>query len=238
MTRKEYDYYSEKDSQYLKKAKLFYGLFIAIFLLLIVLMFIYQIVTYFLTLGIIAFIMTLLYKFFFNEFIYYVRKVNDLKRVALMKTFDVFNDTLEYFNEDTYKNLFDDDFIIVHKNDVYILALKQIDDNINLLGIAVYFIDSKTEEVCPSTREISNELTAYASNKSLIKVILLVGDKFTEEEIDSLKYDSAVHHNTVVIGLEKSSSTLIYNYFLNGEDVDVFLGNLFNVDLKRIETEE
>jgi len=140
MTRKEYDYYSEKDSQYLKKAKLFYGLFIAIFLLLIVLMFIYQIVTYFLTLGIIAFIMTLLYKFFFNEFIYYVRKVNDLKRVALMKTFDVFNDTLEYFNEDTYKNLFDDDFIIVHKNDVYILALKQIDDNINLLGIAVYFI--------------------------------------------------------------------------------------------------
>ena len=238
MTKKEYDYYSKKDSQYLKKAKLLSGLFITIFFLLIVLMFVYQIITYFVTLVIIIFIMTLLYKFFFYEYIYYMRKVNDLKRVTLMKTFDVFDDTLEYFNDDAYKNFFDDDFTIFHKNDVYFLVLKQIEDNINSLGIAVYFLDKKTDEICPTPRDLSNEMSAYTPNASIIKVVLLVKNEFTEKELESLKYDSAVHHNTVVIGLEKSSSTLIYNYFLNGADVDAFLGELFNVDLKRNETEE
>lgn len=238
MTKKEFDYYSEKDSRYLKKAKTLYGLFITIFLLLVVLMFFYQIYSYFVTIVLIFFVMTLLYKFFFYDYIYYVRKVNDLRRVELMKTFDLYDDVLHYFNEDVYKNLYDDDFTIIHKNDVYVLAIKQMEDNLHSLGIAVYFLDNKTEEVCPSTRELSNEITGYTADTSIIKVILLVSDKFTDEELELLKYDSAVHHNTVVLGLEKQSSSLIYNYFLNGDQVDAFLSELFKVDLKRIEQED
>ena len=78
MTKEDYIYFSEKDSKYLNKARLFYILFIAIFLSLIAFMFIYQIYSYFVTMLIIFFIMTLFYRFVFYEYIYYVRKHNDL----------------------------------------------------------------------------------------------------------------------------------------------------------------
>ncbi len=235
MTKDDFNYYSEKDAKYHKKAKLLYLLFIVIFIVLIVLMFIYQIYTYFVTMAIIFFIMAILYKFVFYEYIYFIRKFDDLKRVKLMKKFNVTDEVIEYFANNPFKQLYDSDFSILQKNNVYTLAVKKIEESIHSVGIAVYLLDNTTDEVNPSTRELSNELSGYTANSSVIKVILLVKDKFNTKELESLEYDSAVHHNTVIIGLEKSTTTLIYNYFLNGNEVDTFLGNLFQLDLTRDE---
>jgi len=233
MTKESYIYFSEKDTNYLNKARLLFGLYIAIFVSLIVLMFIYQIYSYFVTFIIILVIMYFLYRLVFLDYIYYIRKLGDLKRIKLMKRFDLVDDVLEYFSGEIYKQLFDDDFLIIHKNDAYVLAKTELEDSIYALGLAVYNMDNSTDEVCPTTRELSNELTGYIANSSVIKVILLIRDKFEEDELDLLQYDSAIHKNTVVIGIEKSTSQLIYNYFLNGEFVDAYLSELFQVNLVR-----
>jgi len=47
-----------------------------------------------------------------------------------------------------------------------------------------------------------------------------------------------VHNNTVVIGLEKSTSQLTYNYFLNGKEIDEYLSEFFQVNLNRVVDEE
>ncbi len=233
MTKETYNYFSNKELGYFKKAILFYGLFIAIFLGLITLMFFYQIYSYFVTFIIILVIMYFLYRLVFYDFIYYVSKTNDFKRIKLMKKFGITEEVLNYFEGEVFKQLFDDDFVILHKNDVYVLAKSDITDSIHALGLAVYFLDNTTDEISPTTRELSNELSGYIVNSSVVKVILLVKDKFEEDEMEALEYDSAVHKNTVIIGLEKSTSQLIYNYFLNGEQIDAFLGKLFKVDLVR-----
>ena len=238
MTKEIYDYYSEKDQKYLKKARLFYGLFASIFALLVVLMFIYQIYSYFVNIVIIVVIMYFLYKLFFKEFIYYIRNKNDIKRVKLMKMFTINDSVLEFFSGEVFRQLFDYDFTILNKNNVYILARTKIKDSINSLGLAVYLLDEANEEISPTVREISNEMSGYIGNSSCVKVILLIRDKFTNKELDLLKYDSAVHNNTVVIGLEKSTKQLIYNYFLNGEAIDTVLSDLFEVDLTRQENND
>jgi len=233
MTKEIYTYYSEKDSKYLKKAKIFYGLFITIFLLLIVQMFLYQLQSYFINFLLIIIVMFFLYKLVFFEFIFYVRKQNNFKRIELMKIFDINDSVLEFFTGDVYQQLYDYDFTILNKNDVYVLAKTELDNTINSLGLAVYSLDFVSEAVSPSVRELSNELSGYIANASYVKVILLVKDEFTKEELESLKYDSAVHKSTVVIGLEKSTKKLIYNYFLDGNELDVFLTDIFETDLTR-----
>lgn len=233
MTKESYDYYSKKDASFLLKAKLFFGLFITIFILLIVLMFIYQIYSYFVNFVIIVVVMYFLYKLLFFEFIYYVRKQHDFKRIKLMKKFNLNDETIEFFSGEIYKQLYSYNFTILNKNDVYVLAKSSIENSITSLGLAVYLLDNASLEISPSVRDISNELSGYVANASYVKVILLIRDVFTEEELESLKYDSAVHSNTVVIGIEKSTKQLIYNYFLNGEEIDMFLGDLFEVDLTR-----
>ena len=174
MTKESYIYFSEKDLDYLNKAKLLFGLYIAIFVSLIVLMFVYQIYSYFVTFIIVLLIMYLLYRFVFLDYIYYIRKLDNLKRIRLMKRFDLVDDVLEYFSGEIYKQLFDDDFLIIHKNDAYVLAKIELEDSIYALGLAVYNMDNSTDEVCPSTRELSNELTGYIANSSVIKVILSI----------------------------------------------------------------
>ena len=231
MTKESYTYYLEKGENYSKRAKLFYGLYIAILATLVVLMFVYQIHSYFTNLVIIVVVMYFLYKLIFIEFIYYVRKRHDFKRIELMKTFSISDTITEFFSGEIYQKLYDINFDILNKNDVYILAKSELEDSINSLGLAVYLLDNITEAVSPTVRDISNELSGYVANSSYVKVILLVRDKFTSEEFDSLKYDSSVHRNTVVIGLEKATNQLIYNYFLNGETIDLFLSEIFEVDL-------
>jgi len=235
MTKESYFYYSEKPENYLKKARLFYSLFITIFVALIALMFVYQIYSYFVNLIIIALVMYFLYKLVFFDFIYYLRKRSDFKRIELMKKFDINDSVLEFFSGEIYQQLYDYDFTILNKNDVYVLAKSKIENSINSLGLAVYLLDKASEEVAPSTRDLSNELSGYIANASYVKVILLIKDKYTSEELESLKYDSAIHSNTVVIGIEKSTKQLIYNYFLNGDEIDTFLSDIFEVDLKRID---
>ena len=235
MTKEIYTYFSEKDSSYLNKARLFYGLYIMIFISLIVLMFVYQIYSYFVTLMIIIGVMYFLYRLVFFDFIFYIGKRNDFKRIKLMKRFEIVDEVIEYFSDDVYKNLFDDDYVIIHKNDVYVLAKIELEDTIYTLGLAVYQLDKATDEVSPSTREISNELTGYIASSSIIKVILLIKDVFDENELDLLKYDSAIHKNTVVIGIEKSTKQLIYNYFLNGDSLDSYLSVLLQVNVVREE---
>jgi len=233
MTKDSYNYYLNKPEHYLRKARLGFGLFILIFFALIVFMFIYQIYSYFVNLVIIAFIMSFLYKYIFFDFIYYIRKYDDFKRVKLMKKFNINDNVFEFFSGEIYKHLYDYDFTILNKNDVYVIARSEIENSINGLGLVVYLLDNKTEAIAPTTRELSNELSGYLANLSYVKVILLIKDKFTDEELESLEYDSAIHSNTVVIGLEKSTKQLIYNYFLNGNEIDVFLSEIFEIDLTR-----
>ncbi|MCK5761558.1 MAG: hypothetical protein KAH16_01520 [Candidatus Izimaplasma sp.] len=233
MTKESYTYYLEKGTDYSKKAKLFYGLYIAILAVLVGLMFIYQIHSYFTNLVIIVVVMYFLYKLVFIEFIYYVRKRHDFKRIELMKIFNVSDNVVDFFSDEIPKGLYDINFDILSKNEVYILAKSQIENSISSLGLAVYLLDNISDEISPTVRDISNELSGYVANASYVKVILLIRDEFTDEELESLKYDSSVHHNTVVIGLEKSTNHLIYNYFLNGEVINTFLSDIFEVDLTR-----
>jgi hypothetical protein len=123
---------------------------------------------------------------------------------------------------------------LVLKNDVYVLADIPIDNSVFNLGLAVYFNDKETEAVSASPKVLSNELSGYIVKASIIKVILLVSDEFSQGEKDYLKFSAAFHKNTVVIGLEKSKNKLYYNYFLNGEELDEFLGKLFKIDLSLV----
>ena len=235
MTKEAYNYFSQRDSKYLITAKLLFGLFIVIFVSLIVVMFIYQIHSYFVNFVLILIVMYLFYKFVFYDYIYYIRKFNDLKRIKLMKKFELDEEVIEYFDNDVFKHLYDDEFTIIHKNEVYVLALTEIEDSIHSLGIAVYLMENSSQEINPSSRELSNELTGYIADSSIVKVIILVKDKFDEEELDSIEFDAAIHRNTTVIGIEKSTNTLIYNYFLNGEKLDSLMSELFKVNLLREE---
>ncbi len=233
MTKEGYLYYSEKPQDFSKKAKLFTGLYVSIFILLIVLMFIYQIYSYFVNLVLISLVMYFLYKLIFFDFIYYIRKRNDFERIKLMKKFDVNDNVLEFFSGDIHDNLYEYAFDILNKTNVYILAKSDIEDSDLRMGLAVYLVDNESEAITLTTRELSNELSGQLMNASYVKVILLIKEKFNESELEALQYDSAIHHNTVVIGLETATKQLIYNYFLNGEELDVFLSDMFEVDLVR-----
>ena len=233
MTKDSYNYFIEKGTNYLQKARLFYALFVSIFIALFALMFVYQIYSYFVTFIIIIVIMYFLYRLGFMDFIYFVNNYNNIERIKLMKNFDLNDEVLEYFSGEVFKQLYDDDYVILHKNDVYVLARSGMEDSVHDVGVAVYQLDNATSEVSPTTRELSNELSGYLGNTSVIKVCILVRDKFDEDELEALKYDSAIHKNTVVVGIEKATSKLIYNYFLNGKDLDIYLGKLFQVDLVR-----
>ncbi len=130
--------------------------------------------------------MYFLYKLVFFDFIYYLRKRSDFKRIELMKKFDINDSVLEFFSGEIYQQLYDYDFTILNKNDVYVLAKSKIENSISSLGLAVYLLDKASEEVAPSTRDLSNELSGYIANASYVKVILLIKDKYTSEELESL----------------------------------------------------
>jgi len=228
MTKEGYVYYAEKPENFPKKAKLYTGLYCLIFGLLIVLMFIYPIYSYFANLVLIGFVMYFLYKLVFFDFIFYTRKKADFARIELMKKFPINDNVIEFFSGDIYENLYEYNYDILIKTNVYILAKTKIENSILGIGLAVYLCDNENEAIT-----LTNELSGQLANASYVKVILLVKDQFTASELEDLKYDSAIHHNTVVIGLEKSTKQLIYNYFLNGEELDVYLSEMFEVDLVR-----
>ncbi len=233
MTKEGYLYYSEKPENFPKKAKLYTWLYYLIFGLLIVLMFVYPIYSYFANLVLIGFVMYFLYKLVFFDFIFYTRKKDDFERIKLMKIFPVNDHVLEFFSGDIHVNLYEYDYDILIKTNVYLLAKSKIENSILGIGLAVYLKDNENEAITLTTRDLSNELSGQIANASYVKVILIIKDKFNEAELEELKYDSAIHHNTVVIGLEKSTKQLIYNYFLNGEELDVYLSDMFEVDLVR-----
>lgn len=231
MTKEQFDIFTTKTNSFLKKAKLFYALFILIFVILLIGMFFYQVVSLFMTFIMILTIMAMLYQFVFKEYIFYTRKHVEYTRISYHKQFKISDEVVKFFNENAFQNLFDIGYELVLKNDVYVLATKPIDDTPFNIGLAVYFNDNETDAVSASPKVLSNELTGYIIKASIIKVVMLVSDDFSEEEKDYLKYSAAFHKNTVVIGLEKNKNTLYYNYFLNGMGLNDFLGELFKVDL-------
>ena len=232
MTKEQFNNFTSKSDSFLKKAKLFYGLFIFIFIILFIGMFIYQIISFFMTFIMILTIMALLYQFVFKEYIFYTRKHVEYLRIKNHKQFKVIDEVVDFFDKDTFQKLYDLDYELAVKNDVYVIASKPIEDSIYTLALAVYFNDLETDAVSASPKGLSNELTGYILKPSIIKVILLVSDDFSEGELDYLKYSTVFHKNTVVIGLEKNTNTLYYNYFLNGSELDDHLSEIFKVDLK------
>ena len=231
MTKEQYDIFTSKTDSYFKKAKLLSALFILVFAILLIGMFIHQVINLFIAFIIVLIIMTLLYKFVFKEYIFYTINYTQYKRISIHKQFEVTDEVLELFNENSFQNLYDIDFVLVSKNDVYVLATKPIDNSLYNIGLAVYFNNKETEAVNATPKVLSNELSGFILKSSLIKVVLLVSDEFSVDEKDYLKYNSAIHKNTVVIGLEKNTNILYYNYFLNGIELDDFLSELFKVDL-------
>lgn len=231
MTKEQFSIFTSKPNSFLKKAKLLYGLFILIFAILFIGMFIYQIVSFFTTFILILIIMDLLYHFVFKDYIFYARKHIEYQRINCHRQFQLTDEVVEFFNEEVSQKLYDLDFELALKNNVYVIASKQIDNSIFTLALAVYLNNQETEAVSASPKELSSELSSYILKPSIIKVVLLVSDEFSDREKDFLKYNAVFHKNTVVIGLEKNSNTLYYNYFLNGMELDEFLGGLFKVDL-------
>ncbi len=234
MTKEQYDKFTTKTNSFLKKAKLFYGLYILIFASLLIGMVFFQVVSLFMTFIMILTIMAILYQFIFKDYIFYTRKLVEYKRISYHNQFKVSDEVVEFFDELIFQKLFDKGYDLVLKNDVYVLATKPIDDSPFNIGLAVYFNDKETSAVAASPRVLSNELSGYIVKASIIKVVLLVSDDFSDGEKDYLKYSTTFHKNTVVIGLEKNTNTLYYNYFLNGPELDTFLGDLFKVDLTLI----
>jgi len=233
MTKERYTKIFEKDSNYLKHAKIASMLFVLLFLILMTIVFYFKIEPYFISFLVSIGIMVVLYFYAFSEYILYVMKSNEFKRIQLFKKFKVSEEVIEYFNNDVYKNLYSDAFSILQKTDVYTIALNEFEDSVYNIGFAVCLLDNVTEEINPTTRELSNEISSNTIQSNVIKIILLVKDEFNDDEHENLKYDSAIHKNTLVIGLEKSSNTLIYNYFLNGDFVDEYLSEIFHTDLRR-----
>ena len=231
MTKQQFDNFTTKSDSFFKKAKLFYRLFILIFVILFIGMFIYQIVSFFMTFIMIITIMALLYQFVFKEYIFYTRHRIEYLRINNHKQFKVSDEVIDFFDKDVFQKLYDLDYELAVKNDVYVIASKSIDDSIYTLALAVYFNDLETDAVSASPKGLSNELTGYILKPSIIKVILLISNDFSEGEVDYLKYSSVFHKNTVVIGLEKNTNTLYYNYFLNGSELDNHLSEIFKVDL-------
>lgn len=231
MTKEQYTIFESKPDSFLKKSRLLSIVFILIFVILLIGMAIYQLVSLFLTFIMVLTIMALLYQFVFKEYVFYSRNYIQYKRISNHKQFKVTDEVMELFNENLFQNLYDIDFDLVLKNNVYVLATKPIDDSIYNIALAVYFNDLETDAVNATPKVLSNELSNYVLKASIIKVILLVSDDFSQGEKDYLKFNSAIHKNTVVIGLEKNTNTLFYNYFLNGLELDDFLSDLFKVDL-------
>ena len=234
MTKEQFDIFTTKTNAYLKKAKLFYKLFILIFVVLFIAMLFYQVVSLFMNFVMILTIMALLYQFVFKEYIYYARKHIEYKRISYHKQFKLSDEVVNFFDKDVFQKLYDIDYELNQKNDVYVLANKPIENTVYSIGLAIYFNDLETEAVSSSPKGLSNELSAAILKSSIIKTVILVSEKFDENEIDYFKYSAASQKNTVVMGLEKSTNTLYYNYFLNGRELDTFLGDLFKVDLTLI----
>ena len=231
MTKEQFNIFTSKSNSFIKKAKLFYVLFILICISLFIGMFFYQIISFFMTFIMIFTIMVLLFQFVFKEYIFYSRKHVEYKRISKHKEFKVSDEIVQFFEKDAFQKLYDIGYDLTLKNEVYVLASKAIENSIFTIALSVYFNDSETEAVSASPKVLSNELSNYILKPSIVKVILLVSNDFTEEERDYLKYNAIFHKNTVVIGLEKNTNTLYYNYFLNGIELDEFLGDFFKVDL-------
>ena len=231
MKKEQFNAFSTKSDSFIKKSKVFYALYVFIFVLLLIGMFIYQIVSFFMTFIMILTIMALLFHFVFKEYIFYSRKYTEFLRISKHKQFIVSDEVIDFFDKEAYQKLYDQDFELSVKNDVYIIASKPIDNSIFTLALAVYFNDLETEAVTATPKMLSNDLSGYILKPSIVKVVLLISNEFSEGEKDYLKYNSVLHRNTVVIGLEKKTKTLFYNYFLNGSELNDFLGELFKVDL-------
>ncbi len=231
MTKEQFNSFASKPDSFFKQAKMLYWLFIAIFAVLFIGMFIYQIISFFMTFIILITFMAVLYRFVFKDFIFFTRKRVEFMRISMHKQFKVSDEVVDFFDKDIFQKLYDIDYELAVKNDVYVIASKQVIDSIHTLGLAVYFNDLETDAVSATPKILSNELTGFVLKPSIIKVILLVSDDFDQGEIDYLKYNSFFHKNTVVIGLEKNTNTLYYNYFLNGKELDTHLSDLFKVDL-------
>lgn len=231
MTKEQFDNFTSKPVSFFKKAKMLYWLYIGIFVVLLLGTFIYQIISFFMTLMIVLIVMALLYLFLFKDYIFYTRKHIEYLRICKHKEFKISDEIVEFFDEEIFQKLYDLEYELAVKNDVYVLGSKEIEDSIYTLGLAVYFNDLETEAVSATPKALSNELSGFVLKPSLIKVILLVTDEFSQEEKDYLKFDSFFHKNTVVVGMEKNSNTLHYNYFLNGMELDKHLSDLFKVDL-------
>jgi len=231
MTKEQFNSFSSKSDSFFKNAKILYWIFIGIFVILFIGMFIYQVISFFMTLLMVITIMAVLYQFVFKEYIFYTRKHVEYLRICNHKEFKVSDEIIEFFDKDLFQKLYDIDYELAVKNDVYVIASKKIDDSIHTLGLAVYYNDLETDAVSATPKALSNELSGYVMKPSIIKVILLVSDNFDQGEKDYLKFSAVIHKNTVVIGLEKKTNTLFYNYFLNGKELDTHLSDLFKVDL-------
>lgn len=237
MKKKEYESFKSKDVTFAKKAKLYIGLYIFIMVVLFLAMFFIQALTHFITFIVILVIFDLLFHFVFKEYIMFFVKQKEIARIELHQQFPIGDEIIEYFNENAFQNLYDEDYTLLQKNDVFLIATKKLDETIYDLALAVYFTDLKTEAVCPTLRELSREMNSYLISTSVVKVILVVSSKFSDEDKEILQYDAQGHKNTVIIGLEKETKLLYYNYFLNGEVLDKVLSDLFKVDVTRKESE-
>ena len=231
MTKEQFNYFSSKPSSFLLKARSFYVLFILISFALFIGMFIYQVVSFFMTFIMILTIIALLYHFVFKEYIFFSRKYLIYKRILEHKTFTVSEDVVSFFDNQTFQKLYDQDYELVVKNDVYVMGSKPIDNSIYTLALGVYFNDLETEAVSATPKSLSNDLSNLIMKPSIVKVILLISDEFKDDEKDYLKYSAFFHKNTVVLGLEKNTKTLYYNYFLNGAEIDEYFSEFFKVDL-------
>lgn len=234
MTKEQFDIFTTQSNSFIKKSKLMYKLFILIFGILFVSVFIYQVISYLISFIMVLTIMALLYQFLFKDYIFYARNHIKYKRISYHKLFEVSDDIVEFFSGDVSQNLYDIEYELINKNNVYVLCTKPVENSIYGLGLAVYMTDRETEAVSLTPKELSNELSGYITNTSLIKAVLLVSDVFSDEDKEYLKYETTFHKNTVVIGLERKTKSLYYNYFLNGAELDVLLGSLFDVDLTLI----
>lgn len=231
MTKEQFEYFTSKPDTFIKKARSLYILFIIISVTLLIGTFVYQVISFFMTFIMVLTIIALLYQFVFKEFVFYSRKYVIYKRIIKHKTFKVSDEVIEFFDSEAFQHLYDLDYELAVKNDVYVIASKSIDNTIFTLALAVYFNDLETEAVSASPKALSNELSGFILKPSIIKVILLVSNDFSDGEKDYLKFSSFFHKNTVVIGLEKNTNTLYYNYFLNGLELDEHFSKLFKVDL-------
>ncbi len=231
MTKEQFEVFKSKSDSFLKKSKLFSGLFMLIFMIMFIGIFFYQVISFFMTFIIVIAFMSILYHFIFKEYIFYSRKYVEYKRISIHKKFTVSDEVVSFFDKEAFQKLYDLDFELIVKNEVYVISSKPIDNSIYTIALAVYFNDLETDAVSATPKMLSNDLSSYILKPSIIKVVLLVSNDFTESEKDLLKFSSVFHKNTVVIGLEKNTNTLYYNYFLNGRELDEFLGDFFKVDL-------